>query len=179
MKELSIGTRVKHTIYGEGIISKVNITNYDIFFEKAGKVTISKQSEDMDVMEEKVTATAASASSFTLQQLEESIIYVLDKYIGLPEEIELGDKWIDGTLILKPANSELQSKEIPIETFFHKIVMMRDKLRVLEQNINSNEKLSDEEKVNLQQYISRIYGSFTSFNILFKNKDDYFTSKFE
>jgi hypothetical protein len=177
MKEHSIGTRVKHTIYGEGIISKVNITNYDIFFEKAGKVTISKQTEDLDVLEEK--ASVASSASFTLQQLEESVRYVLDKYIGLPEEIELGDKWIDGKLILKPANPDLQAKEIPIDTFFHKIVMMRDKLRVLEQNINSNEKLSDEEKVNLQQYISRVYGSFTSFNILFKNKEDYFSSKFE
>ena len=177
MKELGIGTRVKHTVYGEGIISKVNITNYDIFFEKAGKVTISKQTDDMDVLEEK--ATSVAPNSFTLQQLEESVRYVLDKYIGLPEKVELGEKWIDGTLILKPANPELQSKEIPIDTFFHKIVMMRDKLRVLEQNINSNEKLTDEEKVNLQQYISRVYGSFTSFNILFKNKEDFFTSKLE
>jgi hypothetical protein len=177
MKELSIGTRVKHTVYGEGIISKVNITNYDIFFEKAGKVTISKQTEDMDVLEEK--ASSGPSASFTLRQLEESVCYVLDKYIGLPEEIELGDKWINGSLILKPANPELQSKELPIETFFHKIVMMRDKIRVLEQNINSNEKLNDEEKVNLQQYISRVYGSFTSFNVLFKNKEDYFSSKSE
>jgi len=177
MKELGIGTRVKHTVYGEGIISKVNITNYDIFFEKAGKVTISKQTDDMDVLEEK--ATSVAPNSFTLQQLEESVRYVLDKYIGLPEKVELGEKWIDGTLILKPANPELQSKEIPIDTFFHKIVMMRDKLRVIEQNINSNEKLTDEEKVNLQQYISRVYGSFTSFNILFKNKEDFFTSKLE
>jgi hypothetical protein len=177
MNELSIGTRVKHAVYGEGIISKVNITNYDIFFEKAGKVTISKHTDDMDVLEEK--PSSGTSASFTLQQLEESVRYVLDKYIGLPEEIELGDKWLDGTLILKPANPELQAKEIPIETFFHKIVMMRDKIRVLEQNINSNEKLTDEEKVNLQQYISRVYGSFTSFNILFKNKDDYFSSKLE
>jgi hypothetical protein len=177
MKELSIGTRVKHNVYGEGLISKVNITNYDIFFEKAGKVTISKQTDDMDVLEEK--AASGPTASFTLQQLEESVRYVLDKYIGLPEKIELGEKWIDGTLILKPANPTLQSKEIPIDTFFHKIVMMRDKIRVLEQNINSNEKLSDEEKVNLQQYISRVYGSFTSFNILFKDKEDYFSSKLE
>ena len=77
-------------------------------------------------------------------------------------------------MILQPANTELKPKEMPIETFFHKIVMMRDRLRVLEQNINSNDALSDEEKVNLQQYISRIYGSMTSFNILFEDKEDYF-----
>jgi hypothetical protein len=177
MKELASGTRVKHTVYGEGIISKVNITNYDIFFEKAGKVTISKQSDDLDVLEEK--ESSSPSASFTLKQLEESICYVLDKYIGLPEEIELGERWIGGTMLLKPADASLQAKEIPIETFFHKIIMMRDKIRVLEQNINSNEKLSDEEKVNLQQYISRVYGSFTTFNILFKNKEDYFSSKGE
>lgn len=177
MKELTAGTRVKHTVYGEGIISKVNITNYDIFFEKAGKVTISKQSDDLEVTEEK--EGNAPTASFTLKQLEESICYVLDKYVGLPEEIELGEKWKGGAMILKPGDASLQSKEIPIDSFFHKIVMMRDKIRVLEQNINSNEKLSDEEKVNLQQYISRVYGSFTTFNILFKNKEDYFSSKGE
>ena len=77
-------------------------------------------------------------------------------------------------MILKPGKSDLQAKEIPVETFFHKIVMVRDRLRVLEQNINSHTGLSDEDKVNLQQYITRIYGSLTSFNILFAEKEDYF-----
>jgi superoxide dismutase len=75
---------------------------------------------------------------------------------------------------MKPGSAELQSKEIPIETFFHKIVMLRDRLRVLEQNINSHKVLTDEEKVDLQQYITRIYGSLTTFNILFKNTDQQF-----
>jgi len=78
---------------------------------------------------------------------------------------------------LKPGEEDLQSKEIPIDTFFHKIVMVRDRLRVLEQNINSHEKLSDSDKVHLQQYVSRIYGSLTTFNILFAKKEDHFSSK--
>jgi hypothetical protein len=178
MKELTAGTRIKHTGYGEGIVSKVNITNYEVFFEKAGKVTISKQSDEFDVIGQVLQGTATSGS-FSIKQLEESICYVLDKYIGLPVEIELGSRWKGGKLIMRPANPELQEKDMPIETFFHKIVMMRDKLRVLEQNINSHPVLTDEEKVNLQQYISRIYGSFTSFNLLFDNKEDYFSGKLE
>ncbi len=75
---------------------------------------------------------------------------------------------------LQPANTELKPKEIPIEAFFHKIVMLRDRLRVLEQNINSNQKLSDEDKVHIQQYITRSYGSLTTFNILFSEKEHYF-----
>jgi hypothetical protein len=178
MKELTAGTRIKHTGYGEGIVSKVNITNYEVFFEKVGKVTVSKQSDDFDVLE-LVNDQNTSQATFTLKQLEESICYVLDKYIGLPKEIELGSKWKGGKLILRPANPDLQEKELPIEIFFHKIVMMRDRLRVLEQNINSHPILTDEEKVNLQQYISRIYGSFTSFNLLFNDKEDYFSGKSE
>jgi len=90
------------------------------------------------------------------------------------EVVKLGERWQGGTVILKPKDATLKPKEIPVEIFFHKIVMARDRLRVLEQNINSNKKLTDEEKINLQQYITRIYGSFTTFNVLFKNKEHWF-----
>jgi hypothetical protein len=89
----------------------------------------------------------------------------------------LGDRWIDGTLYLQPKDQEALPKTIPIETFFHKIVMLRDRLRVLEQSINSHKILTDEEKVNMQQYISRIYGTLTTFNVLFKDKADHFVNK--
>jgi hypothetical protein len=96
---------------------------------------------------------------------------------GMGEVVNLGDKWIGGTMLLQPKDAALKPKEIPIDVFFHKIIMARDRLRVLEQNINSNKNLSDEEKVNLQQYITRIYGSFTTFNVLFKNKEHWFVGE--
>lgn len=177
MKTIGRGTLVRHVGYGEGIVNKVNITNYEIFFEKVGRVTVAKDSTDIDILE--TPEGTGAGSEISVKQIEEVILHVLDKYIGLPEEVELGDKWKNGVMILKPGTAGLQEKEVPIETFFHKIVMMRDKLRVLEQNINSHPKLDDEDKVNLQQYITRVYGSLTTFNILFKNKEDYFTSKGE
>jgi hypothetical protein len=99
---------------------------------------------------------------------------VLDRYGILPVEAELGKKWEGGKVVIYPGNENLQPKEIPIEVFFHKIVMVRDRLRVLEQNINSSNSLTDEEKVHIQQYITRAYGSMTTFNILFDDKSDYF-----
>ncbi len=93
------------------------------------------------------------------------------------EDIELGSRWEDGSLILEPANPDQQPTVLPIETFWNKIVMVRDRLRELEQKINSHDALSAADKVDMQQYISRCYGSLTTFNILFKNREDRFSSK--
>lgn len=92
----------------------------------------------------------------------------------MQEHVPLGDRWQNGMMLLQPADKTLKPKEIPIDDFFHKIVMLRDRLRVLEQNINISKNLSDEEKVNIQQYITRCYGSLTTFNVLFKNKEHWF-----
>lgn len=93
---------------------------------------------------------------------------------GLTGETPIGKKWEGGTVIMKPADAALQAKEVPVETFFHKIVMVRDRLRVLEQKINGHAGLSDTDKVEMQQYVTRCYGSLTTFNVLFRDKDDQF-----
>lgn len=100
----------------------------------------------------------------------------------LREEFEAGsariaDKWIGGKLILRPGKPGLQEKEIPIDGLFHKIVLLRDRLRVLEQQINLNDNLSEPEKLQLQQYITRCYGTLTTFNILFKEQKDQFVGQ--
>lgn len=172
MQELTVGTRVDHPRYGEGMVSRVTLTAYEIFFERGGKIEITKRNTDLSVKELK--EELRPNGSLTLDEVEKVLIGVLDRYNSLPALVPLGEKWKEGILELKPGNPELKSKEIPIETFFHKIVMVRDRLRVLEQNINSHPVLTDTEKIDLQQYITRIYGSLTTFNILFAEKEHYF-----
>ncbi len=172
MEELTVGTRVEHPRYGEGIVSKNNLTVYEIFFERGGKIEITKRNTDLTVLEKNEDSVVKEG--INLKEIEEVMTFILDKYNGLSQTVELGEKWVGGSMELKPANPALQAKVVPIESFFHKIVMVRDRLRVLEQNINSHKNLSDEEKVNLQQYITRVYGSLTTFNVLFADKDDYF-----
>jgi hypothetical protein len=90
--------------------------------------------------------------------------------------VPLGQKWVGGKIVMQPGDKNLKAKEIPIDAFFHKIVMIRDRMRTLEQRVNGSN-LSDEEKVNIQQYITRCHGSLTSFNVLFKRPEDQFVGE--
>lgn len=166
----TVGTRVEHSSHGEGIVSAVDGDFVNVFFREVGDKEISADFEGMRITELGVEA----AQGLSLEDVEEALGNVLEKYTDLSEIVPLGDRWKGGTMILKPYDDELQPKEIPMETFFHKIVMLRDRLRVLEQNINSHKGLSDEEKVHIQQYITRAYGSLTTFNVLFKEKEHQF-----
>ena len=167
---LGIGTRLQHTVHGPGVIVGIRYATYLISFINEGIKEIDKTDNDLDeIMPENVTAEIETSS-----EVEKSLLKILKLWGGITENVPLGDKWLKGTMILQPADKTLKAKEIPIQDFFHKIVMLRDRLRVLEQNINSSKNLNDEEKVNIQQYITRCYGSLTTFNVLFKNKEQYF-----
>lgn len=172
MENLVIGTLVDHSRYGEGIIGKVNVTNYEIYFAHGGKVSISKNSDELSIIS--APDDIEAQPGLNLDTLNELFNFLLDKKGLLTESVEMAEKWEGGTLNMVPGREGLQGKEVPIDIFFHKIVMVRDRLRVLEQNINSHSKLTDAEKVDLQQYITKAYGSLTTFNILFDDKEQYF-----
>lgn len=170
MNKFRIGDAVEHDQYGSGEVVEFEEYSYLIEFESRGRVSVSKKYEGLTA----AGPTQEAIADKTWSEAEDSLIAILDQYLGITETVQLGDKWEGGTLSLQPADPSLKAKEIPVESFFHKIVMLRDRLRVLEQNINSHKVLSDEDKVNMQQYITRCYGSLTTFNVLFKYSHDHF-----
>ena len=108
----------------------------------------------------------------TAADLELLLRRVIREESGLTAAVP-ADKWRGGTLVLKPGTPGLQDKSWPIETFFHKIVMIRNRLRTLEQQVNGMD-MPEDLKVKLQSYISGCYGSLTSFNVLFADDEDQF-----
>ncbi|MDE3251033.1 MAG: hypothetical protein KGO82_20375 [Bacteroidota bacterium] len=170
---LGPGTRLQHTQYGPGVIVAVRYATYLISFIHHGVKEVDKTDDKLDeIIPENVTAEVETTAA-----VEKSLLKILRQWSDTSELVPLGDRWQNGTMLLQPADKSQKPKEVPIEVFFHKIVMLRDRLRVLEQQLNAHKVLSDEEKVNLQQYITRIYGSLTTFNVLFKNKEQWFVGE--
>ncbi len=173
-ENLHIGMKVRHPAYGAGVVKGVTEHTADILFED-GKRTVSPESSAIQPAEPR--AAVAGLEMPLARFIQEVTGAVIDK-LGLEISNDvvdgIGKRWEGGLLVMKPADASLQPKDLPIETFFHKIVMMRNQLRVLEQKINGNDALSDADKVELQQYVTRCYGSMTTFNVLFKHKEDQF-----
>lgn len=179
IEALHIGMKVRHPQYGVGTVKALGERTAEVRFDD-GQRTIDPQLSDTTPAEPGVSVTGLEQP---LQQFVESAIEAVIARMGYekPEAVvdQLGVRWHKGRAVLHPADPTLQTKELPLEVFFHKVVGIRNQLRVLEQKINSHPTLSDGEKVEMQQYVSRCYGSLTSFNLLFKNKEDQFSSKGE
>ena len=167
---LGIGTRLQHVQFGPGVVVGVKYATYLISFIHHGIKEIDKTDNKLEeIMPENISTEVETTSA-----VEKSLLKILRQWSDTTELVPLGDRWLNGMMLLQPADKTQKPKEIPIDIFFHKIVMLRDRLRVMEQQINAHKILTDEEKVNLQQYITRIYGSLTTFNVLFKNKEHWF-----
>lgn len=168
---LGIGSRVQHPKYGKGVVVNLDAEFYTIWFlEEGNSRGIGRDYEGLMILEK----IESDNPPITLDDLKNAVAEVLHEKYGAEEIVHLAHKWNGGNLIMKPGSGDLQPKEVPIETFFHKIVMVRDRLRVMEQQINAHKVLTDAEKVDLQQYITRIYGSLTTFNVLFRHTEDHF-----
>jgi hypothetical protein len=164
---LGIGSRIKNAEFGLGVVTNVTSKHYWVTFIENGLETI-----DIDSDFEVIEAVEDEVDSVSFYEVEKTLKNLLQKWSDVSQIVPIADKWKGGKIILEPGTAT-SNKEIPIDTFFHKIVMVRDRLRVIEQKINAS-KLDDLDKVDLQQYITRIYGSLTTFNVLFKLQNDFF-----
>jgi hypothetical protein len=176
-QSLGIGSRVEHPHFGRGVVVESLPETVTIWFKNSGAAkAVSRDFAGLRVLAAVEAAlgapheAAGSTGTVSMAEIEHALETVLDRRLHdvAGELVPLGARWQGGTLALQPADPSLQGKELPIETFFHKIVMVRDRLRLIEQKINAHKGLSPEEKVDMQQYITGIYGSLTSFNVLFK-----------
>lgn len=171
---MRVGMKVHHAAHGNGIVKVISEVSMEVDFD-GGRKTILASDQDLMPAEPMVSVTGLDVA---LPEFICQTAGAVLRELGIEKREDtvegLATRWRGGTLALKTADTGLQAKEVPLETFFHKIVMMRNNLRVLEQKVNASEKLDDGDKVELQQYITRCYGSMTTFNVLFKEKEDQF-----
>jgi len=172
---LHVGMKVRHPQYGVGVVKTISEATADIQFDE-GRRTVAPEPSGLEPAEAQARIRALD---LPLAQVIQQAVEATIQRLGLerPESVvaQLGARWHKGRLVMHPADPALQTKEVPLELLFHKVVMIRNNLRVLEQKINAHPQLTDGEKVEMQQYITRCYGSLTTFNLLFKEKEDQFS----
>ena len=175
IESLRIGMKVRHPQYGTGRVKAIAEAFAEIQVDDGNQRSVAPEPSGLEPAEPHATV---GGLEMPLKQFVEETLAAAVAKLGLekPDTLveQLGLRWHGGKLVMHPADPTLQTKEVPLEVFFHKVVMVRNNLRVLEQKINAHEKLSDGEKVEMQQYITRSYGSLTTFNVLFKDKEDQF-----
>ncbi len=167
------GDTITHKSFGEGRIISVLRDGSDLKWEVEFEEGIKK----MVPTPQQFVGSVSEPGTLTYDDVKQAVREVLREDALAGDLPEIGEKWYNGKLIMVPGKEGLQQKEVPINALFHKIVMIRDRLRVMEQRINSHQLLDDQEKANLQQYITKIYGSLTTFNVLFRDKKDHFTGE--
>ncbi|MCW5560056.1 MAG: hypothetical protein KIT22_19745, partial [Verrucomicrobiae bacterium] len=174
LSELHLGMVVIHPQHGTGTVKAITEHAVEVLFNDQRR-PVDPESSGLIPAEPQASLTALSVP---LEQLIAQTVGALADRLGLerPDDSvrELAPRWRGGRLVLHPRDPALATKELDLETFFHKIVMVRNNLRVLEQKINASETLTSAEKFDWQQYITRSYGSLTTFNLLFKDKESQF-----
>jgi len=168
--QLGIGSRISHSKFGKGVVIGIHAMTYTVMFIEEGEKDLAKNDQEIMIIEK----VDPDEDGVSLWDVEQMLMRILRKWSDVTELVQIGDRWRGGNMLLQPKDPGLVAKEVPIEQFFHKIVMLRDRLRVMEQKVNASKGLDDGEKVDLQQYITRIYGTLTTFNVLFKHKEDNF-----
>ncbi|MFM8358073.1 MAG: hypothetical protein ACKOET_05910 [Verrucomicrobiota bacterium] len=174
LEELHLGQRVVHPQYGTGVVKAINEYAAEILFDD-GRKPVDPVAANLEPAEPQ--AHLAGLHRPLPDLIGETVAALADRLgIEKPDGAvrEIARRWKGGRMVLHPADPALQSKELELELFFHKLVMMRNQLRVLEQKINSSESLSSAEKFDWQQYLTRCYGSMTTFNLLFQDKESHF-----
>lgn len=174
LAQLHLGMKVVHPQYGEGEVKAINEYAAEVLFS-SGRKPVDPEAAGLVPAEPQAGVSGLDIPlGLFIEQTVDAVVSRLG--LEMPDSAihELGTRWRGGKLLIQPADPALQPKEVEIDVFFHKIVMVRNNLRVLEQKINGSEALSSQEKFDWQQYITRSYGSMTTFNLLFKDKESNF-----